>query len=252
MNDNTIVKNKYSKNNGKAKNHVVAGIILLFTNYFGLNRFYMGKLDFYIYLLPAFLLTIICAMLELNVEVCTSLIWSFFYFASIFEAIVLLAMSDKRFNMICQARKRKIEYRILFTKYDELDSLADELGMIVPSYSYAKVELNTERLNTRAVNGINITVVDKETDTVKDNYIGNGIDGKELDDHEHIKEDIYLKKEIESSQDRLERYKSNDYFPNANYQPKVDVKKQMKELKEELKSGLITKEEYESKLRELR
>lgn len=259
-------RNKYSKNDGKKRNKIITGILGLAFNITGIHRFFMGKFDFFRYGLLMFILAGV--FVECKIDAFDELIITIPGFIVYAESLSYLCMSNRRFNMLCQARKLRTELKIYFMPYDKLEAYADEIGMVIDNLLIEKdmkidedkkFESELKKITEASKEStIHIEVIDnthpftKQNDTVSNNYYNNGIDGSNINDHEHIKEDNYLKQSINEAQDRLDAYKSNDYFPDVN-QPLRDSDREqvIKELKDELNSGLITKEEYDNKMNNL-
>ena len=225
----THVKRKYVK-----KNHVVGAMLAIIFGGFGIYRIYMRKIDF----IAVWILMLVTGF--------------FFYYVIILVGIAYLIMSNKKFNLLCLCTNPKLEWKVFLTKENEIDALYDELD--IPRFEtwHDSMSVTINRTVT-TYNGmpINVTVREKETtDTVRDLY--RNIDAINSDLHEHIKEDVNLKEKIDASQDRLERYQKNDYFPTANAKLSGKEKaNKAKELKEEFKSGLISKEEYDEAITNL-
>lgn len=81
-----------------------------------------------------------------------------------------------------------------------------------------------------------------------------GEEKNEAETHNHIKPDEKLAAYVEKSQDKMDRFQSNNYFPSVDSSKIYDRKprsEKLKELKEELKSGLISKEEYNEELKKI-
>lgn len=252
----THIKRKYVK-----KNHVVGAMLAIIFGGFGIYRIYMRKIDF----IAVWILMLVTGF--------------FFYYVIILVGIAYLIMSNKKFNLLCLCSNPKLEWKVFLTKENEIDALYDELD--IPRFEtwHDSMSVTINRTVT-TYNGmpINVTVREKETtDTVRDLYrnieainselhehlkekettdtvgeLYRNIDAINSDLHEHIKEDVNLKEKIDASQDRLERYQNNDYFPTANAKLSGKEKaKKAKELKEELKGGLISKEEYDEAITNL-
>ncbi|MCQ2978751.1 MAG: hypothetical protein MJ245_03035 [Clostridia bacterium] len=242
--------NSNSKNDGTKRSKFTAGLLGIICPQFGFHRLFSGKLDFFIFIILYFLTGGLIAPLV------------------IIDCIIILCMSDKKYQVFCQVKGYKREMKVIFSSKEKLDDLINEWDVEIPQdKAIASSILSTPATITNGYvtsNGINIEVVDKlDEDEDLDEDIDDDIDDdidevntlKEdniIDDkyHEHIKEDETLSNQINKSQDRLERYKSNDYFPNTNNA--VSKKDQLKELKEELKSGLISKEDYIERLKQIR
>ncbi|MCQ2749728.1 MAG: hypothetical protein MJ246_07260 [Clostridia bacterium] len=76
----------------------------------------------------------------------------------------------------------------------------------------------------------------------------------EAESHNHIKEDKQLSAFVNQSQDKLDRFQNNNYFPSADSSKLYDKKprsERIKELRQEYKDGLMSKEDYEEALRNL-
>ena len=81
-----------------------------------------------------------------------------------------------------------------------------------------------------------------------------GEDKDEAETHNHIKEDARLSAYVEKSQDKMDRFQNNNYFPSVDSSKTYDRKtrsERIEELKNEYKDGLISKEDYNEALRNL-
>lgn len=216
---------KHVKNNGKHKSRTIAGILIFFFGFLGIDRLYMGKSDFFLRII---LVTIASPI---------------YFFYSILRMIIYISMSDRRFNIICQINDLGLEWKLTFCPESELDIAERELGIIVPEAKYNQDSDSLDKVEEFLERNSNV-------DTVRNLYVSKTAIND--DNHEHIKEDKVLASKINKSQDRLDRYKSNDYFPTTNKTLNMKEKtNRIKELKEELKAGLMSKEDYDEEMKKL-
>ncbi len=192
-----------------------------------------------------------------------------FWYVVFVDSLLLLFISGKKFQMLCQVKKRNLERYILQLTVDQLDKACLDIGIVLPEGDYSDTgkldvkpvrkydisyyysdEYKEELKRMEEEKNNNVSDIQLELDTVAENYVND--DSMDSEEHEHIKEDPYLSEKINKAQDRLARYQSNDYFPSVSKPTYKDINARRKELKEELKAGLISKEDYEEMLRELR
>lgn len=201
----------------KVKSKLVYILLTLIFGTFGFQKLYARRYGMFI---AWFALYCLCA------EYGSEEIMFFFVFI---DLIFTLLKTKERFLIYCN----KKEFRGM--PYGEKVAKAKEI-------------LQTQREEK--------TILEKISDKV-DNQIAIEVPGEERNEentHNHIKADPVLSAQVSKAQDKLDRFQNNNYFPSVDSSKTYDRRTRqdkINELRDELKSGLISKEEYYESLRNL-